>query len=69
MRKCVSGNQLWGESKHFSVSTYTVKSNPEDIMAEIYKNGPVEVSFTVYEVKRKRRPLDYLVNLKEKMDC
>nr|VDD27736.1 unnamed protein product [Brassica oleracea] len=49
MRKCVSGNQLWGESKHYSVSTYIVKSNPQDIMAEIYKNGPVEVSFTVYE--------------------
>lgn len=49
MRKCVSGNQLWGESKHYSVSTYVVKSNPLDIMAEIYKNGPVEVSFTVYE--------------------
>ncbi|CAN8248130.1 unnamed protein product [Cochlearia groenlandica] len=49
LRKCVSGNQLWSESKHYSVSTYTVNSNPQDIMAEIYKNGPVEVSFTVYE--------------------
>ncbi|XP_020878124.1 cathepsin B-like protease 3 isoform X2 [Arabidopsis lyrata subsp. lyrata] len=49
LRKCVSDNKLWSESKHYSVSTYTVNSSPQDIMAEVYKNGPVEVSFTVYE--------------------
>ncbi|XP_004494492.1 cathepsin B-like protease 2 [Cicer arietinum] len=57
VRKCVNGNQLskkskhqlWKESKHFSVKAYRVHSDPEDIMAEVYKNGPVEVAFTVYE--------------------
>ncbi|BAT86173.1 hypothetical protein VIGAN_04379900 [Vigna angularis var. angularis] len=49
VKKCVSGNQLWKKSKHFSVSAYKVNSNPNDIMAEVYKNGPVEVAFTVYE--------------------
>ena len=50
VRKCVDGNQLWSNSKHYSVSAYRINSDPYDIMAEVYKNGPVEVSFTVYEV-------------------
>lgn len=50
MRKCVSGNQLWRDSKHYSVSAYKISSDPHSIMAEVYKNGPVEVAFTVYEV-------------------
>lgn len=37
--------------KHFSVDAYKVKSDPYSIMAEVYMNGPVEVAFTVYEVK------------------
>uniref|UniRef100_A0A0D3AZ77 Peptidase C1A papain C-terminal domain-containing protein n=1 Tax=Brassica oleracea var. oleracea TaxID=109376 RepID=A0A0D3AZ77_BRAOL len=49
VRKCVSGNQLWRESKHYGVSAYKVRHDPQDIMAEVYKNGPVEVAFTVYE--------------------
>ncbi|XP_043709901.1 cathepsin B-like protease 3 isoform X2 [Telopea speciosissima] len=48
-KKCEDKNQLWWEVKHFSVNTYRINSNPYDIMAEVYKNGPVEVSFTVYE--------------------
>ncbi|XP_077238278.1 cathepsin B-like protease 2 [Tasmannia lanceolata] len=48
-KKCKVKNQLWKESKHFSVSAYRISSDPYDIMAEVYKNGPVEVSFTVYE--------------------
>ncbi|GAB2234624.1 hypothetical protein Droror1_Dr00003881 [Drosera rotundifolia] len=48
-RKCKSGNELWRKSKHFSVTSYRVHSDPRDIMAEVYKNGPVEVAFTVYE--------------------
>lgn len=52
VRKCVNKNQLWRNSKHYSVSAYRINSDPENIMAEIYKNGPVEVSFTVYEVKQ-----------------
>nr|KYP71703.1 Cathepsin B [Cajanus cajan] len=49
VKKCVSGNQLWKKSKHYSVNAYRVNSDPHDIMAEVYKNGPVEVAFTVYE--------------------
>ncbi|KAK7259071.1 hypothetical protein RIF29_24667 [Crotalaria pallida] len=49
VKKCVGGNLLWKKSKHYSVSAYRVKSDPSDIMAEVYKNGPVEVAFTVYE--------------------
>ncbi|XP_019444849.1 PREDICTED: uncharacterized protein LOC109348754 isoform X2 [Lupinus angustifolius] len=47
--KNVSGNQLWKKSKHYSVRAYKVKSSLYDIMAEVYKNGPVEVAFSVYE--------------------
>ena len=36
--------------KHYASSAYRVGSDPYDIMAEIYTNGPVEVSFQVYEV-------------------
>lgn len=49
VRKCVDKNQLWRQSKHYSVSVYRIGRDPQDIMAELYKNGPVEVSFTVYE--------------------
>ncbi|KAI8522474.1 hypothetical protein RHMOL_Rhmol13G0000300 [Rhododendron molle] len=48
-RKCVNKNLLWRESKRFSVSAYRIHSDPYNIMAEVYKNGPVEVAFTVYE--------------------
>ncbi|WCJ22566.1 Cathepsin B [Euphorbia peplus] len=48
-RKCVDKNQLWLESKHYSVNAYKVASDPHDIMAEVYTNGPVEVGFDVYE--------------------
>ncbi|KAK2418933.1 Cysteine proteinases superfamily protein [Trifolium repens] len=49
IKKCVNGNQLWETSKHYCVKAYTVNSDPQDIMTEVYKNGPVEVAFTVYE--------------------
>lgn len=52
VKKCVNGNEMWGTSKHYSLSAYRVNSDPHNIMAEIYKNGPVEVSFSVYEVDR-----------------
>jgi cathepsin B len=48
-RKCVKGNLLWRKSKHFGVNAYRISSDPYSIMAEVYKNGPVEVAFTVYE--------------------
>lgn len=53
VKKCVNKNQLWNDSKRYSVSAYRISSNPHDIMAEVYKNGPVEVSFTVYEVNHR----------------
>lgn len=49
VKKCVNGNQLWSDSKHYSVNAYTIDPDPHSIMAEIYNNGPVEVDFTVYE--------------------
>jgi cathepsin B len=36
------------QDKHFGVSSYSV-SGVQKIMTEIYTNGPVEGSFTVYE--------------------
>lgn len=48
-RKCVAGNQLWRESKHYGKNAYRVKRDPYQIMAELYKNGPVEVAFDVFE--------------------
>ncbi|KAL1553068.1 Cathepsin B-like protease 3 [Salvia divinorum] len=48
-KKCKKENLLWKDSKHFSVNAYRISADPYSIMAEIYKNGPVEVSFTVYE--------------------
>jgi len=50
-RKCADKNKLWAESKHFSVNAYRIDSDPHSIMAEVSMNGPVEVAFTVYEVK------------------
>ncbi|XP_011079459.1 cathepsin B [Sesamum indicum] len=48
-KRCKKGNMLWEESKHFGVDAYRISSDPYSIMAEIFMNGPVEVSFTVYE--------------------
>ncbi|CAN0885029.1 Cathepsin B-like protease 2 [Linum grandiflorum] len=49
-RKCVEKNQLWSEEKHYGDNAYRVSSSDVDnIMAEVSKNGPVEVAFTVYE--------------------
>uniref|UniRef100_A0A453HB92 Peptidase C1A papain C-terminal domain-containing protein n=1 Tax=Aegilops tauschii subsp. strangulata TaxID=200361 RepID=A0A453HB92_AEGTS len=48
-KKCKVQNQVWEEKKRFSINAYQVNSDPHDIMAEVYKNGPVEVAFTVYE--------------------
>lgn len=48
-RKCVKGNLLWKQAKHYSKKAYKISSDPYDIMAEVFRNGPVQVSFTVYE--------------------
>ncbi|KAF3776223.1 Cathepsin B [Nymphaea thermarum] len=42
-------NQVWRNSKHYSANAYRVHSDCHSIMAEVYQNGPVEVSFSVYE--------------------
>ncbi|KAI5058902.1 hypothetical protein GOP47_0027072 [Adiantum capillus-veneris] len=43
-----SDNTDWQTAKYYASSAYRVGSDPYDIMAEIYTNGPVEVSFQVY---------------------
>ncbi|XP_074287675.1 cathepsin B-like protease 2 [Silene latifolia] len=48
-RKCADSNQIWEQTKHFAQNAYRIKSDPNDIMAEVYQNGPVEVDFEVYE--------------------
>ncbi|KAL0420198.1 UNVERIFIED_CONTAM: Cathepsin B-like protease 3 [Sesamum radiatum] len=45
-KRCKKRNVLWEESKHFGVNAYRISSDPYSIMAEIFMNGPVEVSFT-----------------------
>lgn len=35
--------------KHFGASSYSVKRDEDQIRTEIFKNGPVEAAFTVYE--------------------
>lgn len=42
-------NTDWQTSKYYASSAYGVGSDPYDIMAEVYTNGPVEVSFHVFE--------------------
>nr|ACN40436.1 unknown [Picea sitchensis] len=49
VKQCKDENQKWGNSKRFSATAYRISSKPYDIMAEVYTNGPVEVSFSVYE--------------------
>ncbi|XP_020672178.1 cathepsin B-like protease 2 [Dendrobium catenatum] len=49
MKKCHVKNLLWEENKRFSINAYRINNDVHDIMAEVYKNGPVEVAFTVYE--------------------
>lgn len=56
-KRCKKQNLLWRNTKHFGVSAYRIKSDPYSIMAEIFKNGPVEVSFTVYEVRKEYKYL------------
>lgn len=51
VKECVN-DEDWTSSKHFGVNAYRLSSNPQEIMADLYQNGPVEVSFRVYEVRR-----------------
>ncbi|XP_076844214.1 cathepsin Bb isoform X2 [Brachyhypopomus gauderio] len=50
VRQCVQGySPSYTEDRHFGQRSYSVPSDPQQIMAEIYKNGPVEAAFSVYE--------------------
>eukprot|EP00250_Pteridium_aquilinum_P011473 c20094_g1_i2 orf=196-1218(+) len=42
-------NTDYQTSKYYASSAYRVGSDPYHIMAEVYTNGPVEVSFQVFE--------------------
>ncbi|XP_067642277.1 cathepsin B [Eurosta solidaginis] len=48
--KCESSyNVDYSKDKHYGSKSYSIGRNPRDIQEEIYKNGPVEGAFTVYE--------------------
>uniref|UniRef100_A0AAY4D2W0 Cathepsin B n=1 Tax=Denticeps clupeoides TaxID=299321 RepID=A0AAY4D2W0_9TELE len=50
VKKCEAGyTPSYKEDKHFGKSSYQLPSDQTSIMSEIYKNGPVEAAFTVYE--------------------
>ncbi|KAF4402982.1 hypothetical protein G4B88_010434 [Cannabis sativa] len=42
-------NQFKKNSKHYNNNAYIIKSDPHSIMDEVYMNGPIELSFTIYE--------------------
>lgn len=48
-KQCKDQNQNWLDSKRFSATAYRISSKPYDIMTEVFTNGPVEVSFSVFE--------------------
>jgi cathepsin B len=47
-KQCVD-DEFWVKSKHLGVSAYEVSMEPEDLKAELYTNGPIEVAFEVFE--------------------
>ena len=48
-KDCISDyGKSYSDDKHFGKTAYSVMSRPEQIQAEIMKNGPVEAAFTVY---------------------
>lgn len=44
-----SYNVLYSADKHYGKSSYSIRSDEEQIRNEIFTNGPVEGAFTVYE--------------------
>ncbi|KAL0165293.1 hypothetical protein M9458_041046, partial [Cirrhinus mrigala] len=47
---CISQYTIpYKQDKHFGYKAYNIPSDQQQIMTEIYTNGPVEASFTVYE--------------------
>lgn len=50
VQQCIDGYSLsYPKDKHFGQKSYSVPSEQEQIMTELYKNGPVEAAFSVYE--------------------
>ncbi|XP_066554666.1 cathepsin B [Amia ocellicauda] len=50
LNKCEDGyTPTYQLDKHYGKKAYSVPSQVEQIMSELYKNGPVEGAFTVYE--------------------
>lgn len=48
-KSCEAGySPSYKEDKHFGYTSYSVSNSVKEIMAEIYKNGPVEGAFTVF---------------------
>ncbi|CAB1435530.1 unnamed protein product [Pleuronectes platessa] len=46
---CIDGySPSYPKDKHFGRRTYSVPSQQEQIMTELYNNGPVEAAFSVY---------------------
>ncbi|XP_015685953.1 cathepsin B-like, partial [Protobothrops mucrosquamatus] len=49
IKKCEAGYfPSYQNDKHYGMTSYSVPGSEKEIMAEIYKNGPVEAAFTVY---------------------
>ncbi|XP_061901995.1 phospholipase ABHD3-like [Entelurus aequoreus] len=49
VEQCIDGYSLsYPKDKHFGRRAYSISSDQEQIMTEIYKNGPVEAAFSVY---------------------
>ncbi|XP_039604384.1 cathepsin B-like isoform X1 [Polypterus senegalus] len=49
-KKCEDGyTPSYKNDKHYGSQSYNVPADESQIMTEIYKNGPVEGAFTVYE--------------------
>jgi cathepsin B len=50
VQKCEANSTLnWSQDQHYLSSVYGVNSDQNQIMSEIFKNGPVEACFEVYE--------------------
>lgn len=50
INECEAGyTPSYKQDKHFGKTSYSVLSNEQEIQSEIYKNGPVEGAFSVYE--------------------
>jgi cathepsin B len=47
-KECVNG-ATYSEDKHYFKQAYSVPSDVDSLKTELYTNGPIEVSFTVYE--------------------